>query len=241
MSRYEWERGTITLPSAEWVKFRNALIQGFAVAQRQDFQTLERLHAAVVATTKGKRGVNFQEAVQKAFQELEGRFKLKVADEYRAMQAVLKKDEATGKHKLHAPKKKDFPDPKQTAKSIQFSADGGTITLDNTKRTVSWGVSENNHACETARETFMGRLLFQQLGRVKWTRGSGGAIIGNDEYNREAGEEHAGGGGSYLKDRFGPEGDKEYERTHGFKPPAPRTASRVSRRLPLLPLGRARY
>lgn len=68
--------------------------------------------------------------------------------------------------------------------------------------TVFWDVGENNHAQERAREEPNARVLFKALGKIKWGRGSGGDIIGNDEYNRD--DCTAGGGGNYVVESFGP-------------------------------------
>jgi len=202
MSRYEWERGDIVLPSAEWVKFRKSLITGFGIAQRQDFELLKKLHEQIAASIKGKRGVDVEAVVRQAVFATPGQFK--VIDEFAAVKALLNKDEATGRCKLRSPRKQDFPDPKQSM--TQFDAEDGRIHLDNDKRTVTWNVPENNHACDRARESYMGQLLFRLLGQVKWTRGSGGEIVGNDEYNRDA--RYEGGGANYVKNRFGPQKER---------------------------------
>jgi hypothetical protein len=70
----------------------------------------------------------------------------------------------------------------------------GTVTF--TGSTVAWDVDENNHAVDNARCTVIGVALFNEFNRITkangWTSRSGGTIVGNDEYNREA--DWAGGG-----------------------------------------------
>ena len=102
--------------------------------------------------------------------------------------------------KPHQPKRKDFPLANGATK--EFDAGEASITLVEEGRRVIWDVPENNHACEYARATFMGKALFEALRSVTWSRGSGGEIIGNDEYNQESRSD--GGGSNYTKGYFGP-------------------------------------
>ena len=86
----------------------------------------------------------------------------------------------------------------------------GNVSLDLKAKTASWDVDENNHACESARRTPIGRAFFRALGRITWTRGSGGTIVGNDEYNREGGGE--GEGGHYVTGEYGAKAAKKRQR-----------------------------
>jgi hypothetical protein len=83
-----------------------------------------------------------------------------------------------------------------------FELGDARIVLDNENQQVTWIVPENNHAREHAHDHLLARALFRALGNVKWTRGSGGVIVGNDEYNRDSRE--MGGGGNYEVAYYGP-------------------------------------
>lgn len=84
------------------------------------------------------------------------------------------------------PKKKDFH--KATTATTSFSVSGGEayIQLDADTRTVTWEVSENNHAIEYANDDPMARIFWAALGQVNWTRGTGGRLWGSNEYDRDA-------------------------------------------------------
>ena len=239
MSRYDWERGTIKLPTAVWPTFKKALRTAYNGALAHDFALVLKAFERVKADNKGKRGVDWVkaltaelEATEKGYSYLYGnvtrnRYDLQVLTTWQVAQKLQQKDETTGKVRLVSPQKKMFPE--ANSKTMSFSLeDEATITLDDKTRSVRWNVSENNRACERAREHHMAVVLFKMLGGVQWTRGSGGAIVGNDENNRDN-RDDAGGGANYLKDRFGPLGDDEYERVHGMRPFVRRTGSGTSR------------
>jgi hypothetical protein len=204
MSKYEWERGTIKIPAKEWSSFRTALIKAHNALELAKLEKAVRLHAEATESLKGKRGSKRQEALR-AFEQRHDR-------DYEVLCLVIghEYDRETRKGTMvlkPAPKKKDIK-VLPTTKDCTLQADDGTITLRNETKSVTWSVGENNHACEHARNHPMGRKLFELLRRITWTRGSGGKILGNDEYNRESGEDYEGGGGSYVTAEFSLEQSK---------------------------------
>lgn len=90
-----------------------------------------------------------------------------------------------------------------TNRTLRYACGEPDITFDPKAKTVTWSVPENNHARDHAREHPIAQALFRALRAVKWTRGSGGQIIGNDEYNRDS--HYEGGGGNYVVEEFGPQ------------------------------------
>ena len=85
--------------------------------------------------------------------------------------------------------------------SFDVGEGDASVGFNQTNKTVSWAVWENNHACDTARDTKEARLLFGLLNKVNFTRGSGGNIVGNNEYNRD--DHNEGGGGNYVTASYG--------------------------------------
>ena len=191
MSRYEWERGTIKLPSKEYAKFRSDVIKKWNELEERRFQQACEIFDQVTKETKGKRNVDKPKLMR-------DRAALKYGnsmnqDELHRLKQLLTKQH--DKPKLLRPKKKDL-DLKPISRQCSIPSDDGSITFHDKEKSVTWDVSENNHACETARATPIARYFFQRLSQITWTRGSGGTIVGNDEYNRES--EYEGGGGNYT-------------------------------------------
>lgn len=112
---------------------------------------------------------------------------------------------AQGKKGIHQPTVEDVSHwaPAATNRTKMFDV-GGEASISFEKNNVTWSVPENNHAVETAEKHPLHDVFFDALASVQWTRGSGGVISGNDEYNQD-GREY-GGGANYITHTFGPQG-----------------------------------
>ena len=227
MSRYEWEEGVITIPTAEWPTFRTAILKAYNDRLEKDLKDATAALVKIQAAGKGKRAEGRLKAQREALAAfcgvtVETRFCHKGFDvvgheDLRERALRIEKilfvqpegsknyfDERTV---LRTPKRKDF-DFRPLTKDANIDCDGdATITLSNAKHSVGWQVSDNNHACERARRDPMANVLFLLLSKVKWTRGSGGQIVGNDEYNRD--NRYEGGGSNYVTSEYGPEPSKK--------------------------------
>jgi hypothetical protein len=236
MSRNGWERGTLKLPSAAWAPFKKGLQEGMSKHKEADYALALKLHAALVEQKKGKRGFDLKAAFDAEFAAEEAsrlgsswgwssgprtqkKYPFVTVNYYEVKKSILGKEETPG---LYKPQKKDFP--KCTSATLSFSGDSCSVTLDNAKREVTWATDDGNHSVEHAHESALGKLVFELLRQVKWTRNTGGTISGNDEYNRENTDE--GGGGNYVAHRFGPLG--EFKFPAGFKFPRKRVVRPAS-------------
>lgn len=209
MSRSESERGTIVIPRAEWSKLKAAVIEAHNAHRMALFETAVALVDKLAVAHKGKRGVNWSRAAQDMLHTQRATSRERLGENAwgerarEVVELILPYDQETRQpvKRPRKPKKKDLGllSPRKV-KTVD--SDLGRITFDDEKHAVTWNVSDNNHACDTSRGHPVGRAFFAALGRVKWTRGSGGKIVGNDEYNRE--DRREGGGGNYVTSEFGP-------------------------------------
>jgi hypothetical protein len=236
MSKYEWENGSIKIPSKHWAPFKKALREAFNKGQTETFLTAKAIHVHLRETTKGQRknridfpglirdaiynGFHLSVEARKAHPDLDAAFSYgkvaAVADDTLAFN--IKRSLLNDDRKLVMPKKKDFP--KATNKTRSYAAGyEARVLLSNDKlRTVQWSVPENNHASRDARGSLMGKVFFNELDRISsrngWTRGSGGEIVGNDEYNTES--RCSGGGANYTVASFGPSENANKRRVNRY-------------------------
>jgi hypothetical protein len=216
MSRYEWEQGSFTIPSAEWARVKKDIRDKMNAEIESSFALAEQVYKHVSEIRPKLKG----EAMAKAADDFLARQYPRVSDSKHVMITSPMFPNGMSRYgtgpeiTMIRPTKKMYPIHKSNAEYIRD--DECSIKFDNENRKLEWYVSENNHACERAREGSLGTAVFGTLRTVKWTRGTGGTVIGNDEYNRDRGSDYVGGGATYAKDSFGPEKAKPTKSLSSF-------------------------
>ena len=210
MSKYGWESGTVTLPTAAVSGVRKAVCDA-----------ANRLHAEVLAECLRlwEGPIAKTNSVELYFERLES-----AADAPRGRtvgQAVS--DAANGvmtgivgwsggraaQRTPRAPRASDVeayaPSANTRTTSFGGRSDEWHIRGDGAK--LHYNSGDNNHQVEHAREHPVVAAMMRELGRLDWTRATGGMFTGNDEYNQESRD--SGGGGNYITAAYGPLGEAE--------------------------------
>lgn len=216
MSCYEWERGSIKLPTKEARRVREA-VKAAAVQHRDKlYDHAQRFWSELPRSYKEDRE-KYRKACEAFLRgNVHDRFNNQGPDPHLPAWTAVRDeallDDLTWLLQWRIDRKEGTPsrvqqsdlDPligKLTGTKPHMKCDEAVIKFDG--RVVHWIVPENNHACERCRAHPVAMALFRTLASVAWTRGSGGTIVGNDEYNRDSTDE--GGGSNFVKDTFGPE------------------------------------
>jgi len=198
MSCYNWEHGTLKLSVAEYARFKKDFREGFNRLQKIE------MAAATRHWEKFKTG-----PLPDFFDEQRQRF-YKLWQKWKPEPRPNNPGWGTWEQmkRPRKPIRKDFP--LANNKQTLFTFDEADITFKHDTREVSYNSGNNNHQVERAREHKVGKLFFRLLETVKWTRGTGGKLIGNDEYNQETDGE--GGGGNYVTATYPRKGSKNLQR-----------------------------
>jgi len=214
MSRNDWERGEIKMSVKEFGAVRRDLITFHNQRSADLFVRAQQVYQTLKISGKGKRGFNYHDAFEAVLNSNHStRYSVSEVDGYHEIFDSIFPNEKIEKlvagqiipswersAKPKAPKRNQFAPLKMNSDRIPVGHEAG-IGFDKAKRVIIWSVSENNHAVERAHEHSTGREFFKRLSRVVWTRGTGGEIVGNDEYNQDNRE--SGGGANYTTHRFG--------------------------------------
>lgn len=219
MSCYNWEEGTIRLPSAVYAKFRKTFVEAACLRERLDFEEAAKIIEGVRTKTIALPAAG--SLLDQVLAVLHEKARVRqpgqewVLDRWAIARAVTHdvppadpgrpawdQPQPIARKTVKALRKTLLKAYLHDSKSRAFHGDGAEVSFDDKKHTVTWAVSENNHAVERARDSFLGTTLFGMLAKVQWTRGSGGEIVGNDEYRRD--NRGSGGGANYVTRSFGP-------------------------------------
>ena len=99
---------------------------------------------------------------------------------------------------------------KANTRTHEYSFNDGVIIFsDDSTKTVTWIVNENNHAVNYAWESFIGKAFRLALSRISWASKTGGYFTGNNEYNTD--NQNFGGGSNYITVRYGGIGERARE------------------------------
>ena len=168
MSNYNSERGTIKIPSAEIVSLRREIVKAYNAQQ-------ERLRSRHNSRIDRMRKIAKEKGAHEVPYEM-GMTEEETSLFYRC----------TDGKKVKRCTKKALDLPKISEKKVTLSAGELYVTIDTDERTLTWDIDENNRAVERAYDSFLGKTVMSALRRVNWTRGSGGRILYQDEYQRDA-------------------------------------------------------
>jgi hypothetical protein len=204
MSRYEWEEGTIILPSAEYADVKREVRSAYNKMMNTLYTVGGKMWEAI-----REDGASFQEAYKRfaAPKTIDADLANPLPEQYQTewllKRAMYRKDH----DRALKPRRKDLP--RKTNRDVDYTPpiSEWSLRFNNDSRKVLWHVPENNHACEHAHRHPVPQAFFRRMNRVDWTRSSGGKIVGNDEYNRA--HRDAGAGANYVKKVYGDDEEAE--------------------------------
>jgi hypothetical protein len=201
MSCYESESGTIKLSTKEFARLKREFIQTLKSNQELAFQNAIKLQTKMLSAAKGKRNVDWLSVYGNCQFESQGQFFNSTHTDLDENGTFYRVNFSNGKNKKPLkPKKKDYFE-KINRKELWFDNGDFNIAFTDKSKSIYWNVDENNHARDHAHSHPVAKALFRLLRTVKWTRGTGGTICGNDEYNRDC--DYEGGGANYVTKTFG--------------------------------------
>lgn len=199
MSCYEWEHGTITLPSGQAPKLRAVLRKAADERVAAATADIERAwkHLRSLTVAQRRTAHSYSDPV---LRELDmDVLHLMQTTERRNGKVISNWGKPTQKairESVVRRVKNDYTGKVVTETVYNCSGDA-SITLVGNK--VIWSVGENNHAVDRARSHPLAVALFGFLTTVTWTSRSGGQIVGNNEYNEG---DQPGDGGNYVVETY---------------------------------------
>jgi hypothetical protein len=199
MSRNEWEAGKVYIPSHSWSNIKKALQNAQNSEREIVLAKATKLQEEVVRNFKGQKSIDPQDVKDYLWHTAKEENKT-------AIYLVSKSLKGTGyQMKKITNKMLDEVFPKATNRTVHYGdLIECSVTIDNEKKCIHWHVGENNHAVDDARNSWLGRVLFKELGKIDYGQSKklGGYFVGNDEINRDDGD-----GTNYITASFGKKGE----------------------------------
>lgn len=199
MSRNDWEQGIIAIPTHSWSKLKKGLQQAQNNERDRIFKEAISLQEEVVTHFKGRKNIDVDDVIN---------FISAISNnESYVVELLVKRSLKGNGYQMKKITQKMLEElfPKATNRTEVYGDPvSAEVIVDNKKKTVSWYVSENNHAVETARTSWIGIALFDELKKIDFGNNKklGGYFIGNDEINRDDGD-----GMNYVTARYGKKGE----------------------------------
>jgi len=206
MSCNEWERGTIRLPLVEYRKVRGATISVRNIRQENILRAAKTFYAAFQADVRAKkvdRQKAYTDLVDATFRDSDDGWRFDVL-----RLVPFNHTKGTIRLPVKSDEKRMY-----VRKSGTVHCGEASISFDNDTNAVSWDVPENNRARQAARKHPVALKFFNLLSNVSWTEGTGGVLVGNDEYNKDG--DIVGDGGNYITAAYGPVGARERKLKRG--------------------------
>lgn len=202
MSRNDWEQGIIAIPTHSWSKLKKGLQQAQNNERDRIFKEAISLQEEVVTNFKGRKNIDVDDVIN---------FISAISnDESYVVELLVKRSLKGNGYQMKKITQKMLEElfPKATNRTEVYGDPvSAEVIVDNKKKTVSWYVSENNHAVETARTSWVGIALFDELKKIDFGNNKklGGYFIGNNEINRDDGD-----GMNYVTARYGKKGETAF-------------------------------
>lgn len=178
MSCYEEARGTITLPASEASSFRRDIaLELRRIDERRDALALDIYKRIRAAKLSCRTAIEIYRAIEQTTEAQ----RISESDT-ESLYRRLVEYEGAPEGKLARPKK--TKPAALRGKALKLS--GPDWNIDIAGRSVAIRVHENNHALEHASADPLFKAVIRRLARITWTRGSGGEILSQDEYSKDA-------------------------------------------------------
>ncbi len=217
MSVHQAEGGTIQLPSDQATALRHQFVERHNLISQKAWDAAKTIWDQATPAQRGDRRY-LQEKLESTLTPRYNAWNYRQPEDSAAkIESLRRAEELLGvgdygyNSKPRAPQKKNLSVVGKT--HTRFDSPYGSAAFDTKKSTLTWE-ADGNHGVEEAHTEWVWEAMNSELGKVRWTRGSGGVIAGYDEYRPDS-RASAGFGPVGLKDA--PEVTQPFAKSDGTR------------------------